>query len=91
MRIEYDGKYPTLCSGELIVWIGETKWEFPICNMLSGGSISVDDEWNEVVIEGDWSIYAWPKNFPEDMKTAVIKEINDKIKKGCCGGCLWES
>lgn len=88
IKIKYDGKYPNLCSDNLEVTIGEKTWEFPKFCLLSGGSVSFDNEWNEIVEEGDWSVSDWPDDFPEDLKDEVLDAINDSIPHGCCGGCI---
>lgn len=88
--IEYDGRYPSLCSGNLIVTINGDKWEFPRCCLLSGGYVckSGDDDDNYDVTKGLWQIIRWPSNFPEEQKKGVIKKVNEEIPLGCCGGCI---
>lgn len=39
IRIEYDGRWPNLCSGHLIIWIDDVKWDFGSHSLSSGGSI----------------------------------------------------
>jgi hypothetical protein len=88
IKITYDGAYPNLCSGTLIVKIGEQEWTFPDYSLSSGGSISFDEDWQENVTSGEWSISEWPKDFPEDLKEEVLDAINAEIPWGCCGGCV---
>ena len=88
IKIEYDGKYPNLCRGNLIVKINGQTIQFPEYCLVSGGSVWFDDEWNDNVEEGPWSIGEWPENFPEELKTAVLDAINEQIPHGCCGGCV---
>jgi hypothetical protein len=88
MRIEYNGKYPNLCSGNLVVIIDDKRWEFPDYCLSSGGSVWFNGEWQEHVSHGPWSIYEWPEGFPEALKDSVIEEINYQISHGCCGGCI---
>lgn len=88
IEIEYNGKYPNLCSGDLVVIIDGKKWEFPPYCMSSGGNVTFDEEWNEEVTGGEWYIQEWPEGFPEDMKDYVLVEVNDNIRWGCCGGCV---
>ncbi len=87
IKIEYDGKYPNLCSGELIVIIDGKKWFFGSA-LVSGGSVTFDDEWSEIVKDGEWSIANWPDGFPNEYKQAVIDKINYELPHGCCGGCV---
>jgi len=88
IKIKYNGDYPNLCSGELIVYIDDKEWVFPNYCLSSGGSVSFDEEWNECVCSGDWYVEEWPEEFPEDMKSYVLTEINEQIEHGCCGGCI---
>ncbi len=88
MEIKYDGAYPNLCSGTLIVIIDEKEWLFPAFCMISGGSVSFDSDWCENVSSGSWSISEWPEGFPEDLKTDVVEAVNDVVSQGCCGGCV---
>lgn len=88
IRIAYNGAYPNLCSGQLVVTINEKKWEFPNYCLSSGGSVWFDGDWSEHVEDGDWSIREWPKGFPEKYKEAVTDKVNEEISHGCCGGCV---
>ena len=88
IEIKYDGEYPNLCSGQLIVIIDGKEWIFPNYCLSSGGSVSFDENWNEEVTEGEWSIREYPKDFPEELKDIVLYEINNAIYHGCCGGCV---
>jgi hypothetical protein len=88
IRIEYDGRWPNLCSGKLVVTIDGERWEFPSYCLSSGGSVSFDSDWNEHVSSGSWEIKEWPRNFPEQLKNVVRCAVNAEIDYGCCGGCV---
>ena len=88
IKIEYDGAYPNLCSGTLTAYVDGKKYNFPEYCLSSGGSVSFDDEWNEQISEGEWSVSEWPKDMPDDIKDAVLAAINENILHGCCGGCV---
>lgn len=90
IKINYDGKYPNLCSGRLIVYIDGEKWDFGTHCLVSGGCIKRDKDWNMWTEQGDWYIRDedYPKDFPEEYKELVINEINACIPHGCCGGCI---
>lgn len=85
--IDYNGEYPNLCSGDLKVTIDGKQWVFPNDCMVSGGSV-YDNGNDYVVIEGPWKIDEWPKEFPENLKSGVLDEINETVEWGCCGGCI---
>lgn len=87
IAIEYDGEFPNLCSGTLVVTIDGKRWNFPDFCMVSGGGVSWGGE-EDVVDKGPWSINNWPRGFPEDQKTAVLDKINEVVPWGCCGGCI---
>jgi hypothetical protein len=38
IRIEYSGEYPTLCSGYLVVYIDDQKYNFGCC-LSPGGDV----------------------------------------------------
>ena len=88
IKINYNGAYPNLCSGDLEVVIDGKQWIFPTYSLCSGGSIWFSEEWVEHIEEGDWSIREWPENFPESLKDKVIDIVNAEIPHGCCGGCV---
>ena len=93
MTIEYNGKYPNLCSGELKVTISNSEitrankeWNFGHC-LSSGGGINPN---YEDTYSGPWNICSeyFPKDFPEELRAAVIEKVNEEIRHGCCGGCI---
>ena len=84
--ISYSGKYPNLCSGKLTVIVDGKEWV--IDGLVSGGSVSFTDKWEEIVEEGEWGISNWPKGFPEEAKAVVEFLVNEKVPHGCCGGCV---
>lgn len=84
--VSYDGEYPNLCSGTLMLSIDGETVEFPKYCMRSGGSVWFDDEWHEHVGCGEWSVkvpekYAHLQNEIEDC-------VNANVPCGCCGGCI---
>lgn len=87
IKIKYDGKYPCLCKGHLLVTVDGTEYDFGDYCLSSGGFASFDEDWNEMVGVGDWSV-EFPKDFPEELKDKVLNCINEEIPHGCCGGCI---
>ena len=88
IKIDYDGEYPNLCSGHLIVYVNDTKYDFPDYCLSSGGCVCRDDDWNMWAESGPWNICDWTVNFPEELKEHTLDEINITIPWGCCGGCI---
>ena len=88
IKVDYDGSYPNLCSGDLLVTIDGKTWEFPPYCLKSGGRVWFDDDWEDHVEEGDWEIKEWPEGFPEDLKADALAVVNEVIPHGCCGGCV---
>ena len=84
--VSYDGDYPNLCSGKLIMSLDGVKIEWPKGALRSGGTISWDDDVERIA--GDWTIRRWPADFPEALKTEAVELVNDNIPLGCCEGCL---
>ena len=44
IKIDYNGKYPNLCSGKLIATIDDVKYSFPDYCMVSGRGVSFDED-----------------------------------------------
>lgn len=89
IRIEYDGAWPCLCMGHLKVYIDEKLWDFGKYCLSSGGAVTGGPpDWDFEVTHDAWTIETWPAGFPEDMKAAVLDEVNAEIPWGCCGGCI---
>ncbi len=84
----YDGTYPNLCSGSLILLLAGEKIVFPSHCLSSGGSVSFSKDWEEDVSGGPWTISDWPENFPESLKEEAEEIVNENIRHGCCGGCV---
>ena len=85
--IAYDGGYPNLCHGNLILKIDGNLVEFN--NVLeSGGQVGFDENWEEYVVPGDWSVdlslYPEYKKYEEE----ITRLVNSNVRKGCCGGCI---
>lgn len=85
--ISYDGKYPNLCDGQLILKIGRKKIVFPNYCLSSGGSAGVSRD-EGYCSSGLWTISKFPKDFPTELRQEAEKIINENIKHGCCGGCI---
>ena len=84
--VSYDGAYPNLYSGLLVLKINGQVREFPRYCLHSGGSAWFDDDWNGHVEYGKWSI-----SLPEDLeplREEIEECVNENIPYGCCGGCL---
>ena len=86
--VEYDGDYPNLCSGQLVVTIEGTVWDFGRHCLSTGGGVAFDEDWNESVWSGPWTIHHFPEGFPEDLKQETEYYVNAQIDHGCCGGCV---
>lgn len=82
--VSYDGKYPNLCSGKLVLKIdGVERSDF---ELISGGLCMFDSEWNDIVVQGKWKV-----DVPDDLMdfvTEIEEVVNDNVPYGCCGGCL---
>ena len=84
----YDGAWPNLCSGTLVMAVNGKLYTFASHALSSGGSVSFDEEWQEDVTDGEWGVNEWPEGFPEDCKNDALDCINSSIPWGCCGGCV---
>lgn len=82
--VSYDGAYPNLCSGQLVLKINGLVRTFPRYCLHSGGSVWFDGR-DDHIETGCWSI-----DLPEDLeplRKEIEECINENIPYGCCGGC----
>lgn len=83
--VSYDGKWPNLCSGELVLRIdGKERRLHRV--LKSGGMCGFTEHWDGYVEQGPWSV-----NLPEDLlgyKEEIERVVNKNVEWGCCGGCL---
>lgn len=102
--VSYDGEYPNLCSGTLVLEIDGKKVSFGMQSLwengkkadypkfwCSGGSVGFDDDWSEIVSPGPWELEACEKDYPPEIWKALpeaIEAMNDNVAWGCCGGCV---
>ncbi len=90
MKLEYDDAYPNLCSGRLIIYIDDTRYDFGYDCLSPDGDVDFGEDGSEIVTEGPWNIKSdsIPSNFPKDRLSELMNLINDEIERGCCGGCV---
>lgn len=91
--VSYDGEYPNLCSGVLVLNLDGNDITFPKHFLSSGGSVTFNEDYSEEFVEeGQWHkscLYEWPEEFSEfGLKEDALEVINDNIEHGCCGGCI---
>ena len=88
--VSYDGSYPNLCSGTLVLKINGEEVVFPKYCLCSGGSCGFSSDFSEEnITSGPWSIDL--SEIPQQYKkyrAEILEVINDNIPWGCCGGCL---
>ena len=87
--VSYDGAYPNLCTGQLVLKINGQVREFSRHCLQSGGTVWFDNDWNAHIENGRWSIDPPPP--PEDLeplRKEIEECINENIPHGCCGGCV---
>lgn len=102
--ISYDGEYPNLCSGTLVLEIDGNRRTFGSTGgglfgeglhsdnprfWTSGGGVSFDEDWSECVTLGEWKLDV--SALPDDLKpygNELIDLFNEHVPFGCCGGCV---
>lgn len=87
--ISYNGKFPNLCRGELVFAIDGKEYSLNPHSLISGGSVTFDENWEENIFYGTWKIDE--DELPEEIrkyKIEILEMINSNIKWGCCGGCV---
>jgi len=81
--VSYDGAFPNLCSGTLVIDCRGKRWTFSSHALSSGGGLDSD----YIAYSGSWRIHDYPDGYPEDMKKETEDLVNEEIPLGCCGGC----
>lgn len=82
--VSYDGEYPDLCSGELILCVNGKIYSS--VKLSSGGFCEISDD-EELVGKGAWDIAYAPKELA-DYLDEIRQVVNENIEWGCCGGCI---
>ena len=81
--VSYDGKFPCLCCGTLVLRINGENVVFPKYSLVSGGKCV---DYNGDVKKGAWTVNNIPDNYLY-LKKEIEDCVNVNVKKGCCGGC----
>jgi len=85
--VSYDGSFPCLCSGNLVLKINGKEVTLRHC-MASCGSVYFSEKAGDYgVDEGLWMI----KNLPDELeqyRKEIEDCVNDNVPHGCCGGCI---
>ena len=94
--VSYDGKYPNLCRGTLVLRIDGKEYSFR--NSLdSGGMVTHDGNFNNWNVYVDEWLFSPENDFSEEIKNLNLTEaekkwirilINENVEWGCCGGCV---
>lgn len=89
--ISYDGAYPNLCRGTLVLEIDGEQVEIEPYSgaLVTGGTCTFDSHWHEIVEEDAWIID--PEQLPDYLyqyADEIEDVVNENIPWGCCGGCL---
>lgn len=82
----YDGEYPTLCMGTLVIVVNGVVYRLKDV-LRSGGSCSYYESCGTT--QGKWTIFE--ENLPDELKQyadKIAKIVNENVEWGCCGGCM---
>lgn len=86
--IDYDGKYPALCSGILIYEHNGIIYNVQYA-LISGGYCTCNEDGNEQMKENEWKLYRDHfQNLNDDEFSYLVEQVNENVDYGCCGGCL---
>ena len=83
--VSYDGEYPNLCSGELVLKINGEERNLGRC-LVSGGCAGVDDNLDDFCITGEWSVDL--PDYLKEYEAQITSIVNKNVRYGCCGGCI---
>jgi hypothetical protein len=101
--VSYDGDFPNLCSGNLILEIDgirktfgyEYENDYPKF-WMSGGCVTFDEDWSASVLSDDWIFDSYDdgdlgkirEDFTEDEYETIKRLFQENVPNGCCGGCV---
>lgn len=85
--VSYNGKFPNLCSGTLIIRVNGEEFTLEAPCLQSGGNCGFDEEQNEYIETGDWRLCGLPDSL-EQYRDEILKVVNENVPRGCCGGCI---
>lgn len=82
--VSYDGAYPNLCSGTLVLEVDGVKRSAQHA-LASTGCINWRDD---TVIKGDRVLSAYAPQWMQGREKEILAVVNANVPKGCCGGCI---
>ena len=85
--VSYNGKWPCLCHGTLIIKVDGKSYSFENA-MISGGRICCGQDWDMWVEQDDWKIDLEEYPELEPYKEEITRVVNENVPQGCCGGCI---
>lgn len=100
--VSYTGSYPCLCMGDLLVEItgmfdidGTTvtllnaEVDLGEVKLISGGRCGFDDNGCDYTRKEPWvAIERLPAWIDAGAQKDLLRQINEHVEFGCCGGCL---
>ena len=84
--VSYSGRWPNLCSGDIVVKIDSETVNLGNC-LRSGGGCYISFDGDEHVTKGYWKIDELPEAY-EKYRKEIEKVANENVPHGCCGGCV---
>ncbi len=85
--VGYDGEYPNLCAGTLVLTIDGEEVVFPEDSLHSKGSVRFGSGYGYASVhEGDWIVDV-PDRYAH-LRDEIEACVNDHVPHGCCGGCI---
>lgn len=86
--VSYDGAYPNLCTGQLVLKINGQVREFSRHCLQSGGTVRFGLTMTGThTLRTDAGLSTPPEDL-EPLRKEIEECINENIPHGCCGGCV---
>lgn len=97
--VSYDGKFPNLCTGKLVLRIDGKPYTFYFDTRKPGvdygsfwhssGCVMADAEWNFTVTQRPWEFNeeALPHEFKK-YADEIFDAFSENVEPGYCGGCI---
>lgn len=100
--VSYNGSFPCLCIGDLVVKITgmvdiggatvtllDAEVDLGEVELISGGCYGFDDDGMDYIHKAPWiAIKHLPAWIDAEAQKDLLRQINEHVEFGCCGGCL---
>lgn len=86
--VSYDGRYPCLCMGTLVIRVNGKTYRLKNA-LVSGGDVLSNHDFSDMwTVKGEWRVALYDYPELEPYKEEIARVVNENVEYGCCGGCI---